>query len=158
MPRAIVLSALLTATEPAGARGPRDPPTRRRPGRLRRPRSRRPRRRPTATPADDPDDETTVAPKTPATERRRAVETILGLWADVARDLVLVETGGLAFRPRHGHARGADRDLAGRSRPGAAVTFLERAARSAELLASNVSPELILDSLVLAWPAGRAAA
>jgi hypothetical protein len=38
------------------------------------------------------------------------------------------------------------------------VAFLERAARAAELLASNVSPELVLDSLVLAWPVGRAAA
>ena len=36
--------------------------------------------------------------------------------------------------------------------PGAAVAFLERAARSAEWLATNVSPELILDALVLAWP------
>ena len=36
--------------------------------------------------------------------------------------------------------------------PDAAVAFLERAARSAEWLATNVSPELILDALVLAWP------
>jgi hypothetical protein len=36
--------------------------------------------------------------------------------------------------------------------------FLERVARAAELLDSNVSPELILDSLVLAWPRRAAAA
>jgi hypothetical protein len=41
---------------------------------------------------------------------------------------------------------------------GAAVAFLERVARAAELLDSNVSPELILDSLVLAWPRRTAAA
>ena len=42
--------------------------------------------------------------------------------------------------------------------PGAAVAFIGRTIRAAELLASNVSPELVLDSLVLAWPASRAAA
>ena len=42
--------------------------------------------------------------------------------------------------------------------PGAAVAFLERTARSAELLDSNVSPELVLDTLVLAWPARTGAA
>ncbi len=48
--------------------------------------------------------------------------------------------------------------IAGAIAPGAAVAFLERTARAAELLASNVSPELVLDTLVLAWPAGRKAA
>ena len=37
--------------------------------------------------------------------------------------------------------------------PGSAEAFLHRAARAAELLEANVSPELILDSVVLAWPA-----
>ncbi|HEY4190154.1 MAG TPA: hypothetical protein VGM28_07020, partial [Candidatus Limnocylindrales bacterium] len=118
-----------------------------------------------ATPADEPPDgepadeiDGTVVPsKMPATDRRRGVETIVGLWADVARDLVLIETGGVR----------SVRDtvmleelgvVAGVIGPGAAVAFLERAARAAELLASNVSPELVLDALVLAWPAGRAAA
>ena len=43
--------------------------------------------------------------------------------------------------------------------PGSAEAFLDRGARAAELLAANVSPELILDSVVLAWPrrAGAAA-
>ena len=42
--------------------------------------------------------------------------------------------------------------------PGSATRFLERAGRSAELLASNVSPELILDALALAWPRRTSAA
>jgi hypothetical protein len=42
--------------------------------------------------------------------------------------------------------------------PEAVVAFLDRAARGAEMLVSNVSPELLLDSLALAWPSGRAAA
>ena len=36
--------------------------------------------------------------------------------------------------------------------PGAMAAFLERLARAGELLEVNVAPELILDSLVLAWP------
>lgn len=41
--------------------------------------------------------------------------------------------------------------------PGAAADFLRRLARGAELVAGNVAPELVLDSLVLAWPRRRAA-
>jgi hypothetical protein len=154
VPRAIALSALLAADPAAPAvrtirrRGPAPPP----------PVPVAPAEAaPDGEAADDEDDATAIAPKTPATERRRGVETILGLWADVARDLVLAETGGL----RSVRDTVMLEELTAISRviaPGAAVTFLGRAARSAELLASNVSPELILDSLVLAWPSGRAAA
>ena len=42
--------------------------------------------------------------------------------------------------------------------PADAEAFLARAARSAEWLATNVSPELILDTLVLAWPRRSVAA
>jgi hypothetical protein len=42
--------------------------------------------------------------------------------------------------------------------PADAEAFLARAARSAEWLATNVSPELVLDTLVLAWPHRTAAA
>ncbi len=49
-----------------------------------------------------------------------------------------------------------------RSRPSSIPTprpaFLGRVARGAELLATNVSPELLLDALVLAWPRRVAAA
>jgi hypothetical protein len=40
--------------------------------------------------------------------------------------------------------------------PAAVSGFLDRTARGAELLAANVSPELLLDSLALAWPRPRA--
>ena len=48
--------------------------------------------------------------------------------------------------------------IAGSISLGDVVAFLGRSARSAEWLASNVSPELILDALVLAWPRRIAAA
>jgi DNA polymerase-3 subunit delta' len=149
IPRAIALRTALAAPDPAAAEA--------RPGR---------RRGRTAAaivaPAPDvergedlPDDadgdEAGPARPLPAAERRRGVELLLGLWADVARDLVLVGTGG--GRSVHdtvlldeAAAVAAVIDVA------AAIAFLERAARAAELLDSNVSPELLLDALALAWP------
>ena len=92
-----------------------------------------------------------VATRTPATERRRGVEVLLGLWTDVARDLVLI--GPVASAPSTTRSCSTSWPPSPpRSTRGAAVAFLERAARSAEWLATNVSPELILDALVLAWP------
>jgi DNA polymerase-3 subunit delta' len=93
----------------------------------------------------------------PAAERRRGVEILLGLWMDVARDVVLAGSGG----GRSVRDTVLLEELAGVASalpPGSAARFLERAARSAELLASNVSPELILDALALAWPRRAAAA
>ena len=152
IPRAIALSAAL-ATDPAAAP------------------ARTSRRRGAAISPPDPvavdgsgedavdgsSEETATPVRTPATERRRGVEVLLGLWTDVARDLALVEAGGTR----------SVRDtvlleelgaIATSIAPGAAGAFLQRAGRGAELLASNVSPELILDALVLAWPSRRAAA
>jgi DNA polymerase-3 subunit delta' len=116
---------------------------------------------PTANPADDgaddlADDETAPA-RVPAVERRRGVEILLGLWADVARDLVLVGTGGA--RSVHDTVLLDELNaISAGIAPGSAAAFLARAARSAELLAGNVSPELVLDALVLAWPSRVAAA
>jgi len=106
--------------------------------------------------ADDADDAAAAKTRTPAAERRRGVEVLLGLWSDVARDLVLIGAGGA--RSVHdtvlldelvGIAAGID--------PADAVAFLGRSSRSTEWLATNVSPELILDALVLGWPRRAAA-
>ena len=85
------------------------------------------------------------------------MEILLGLWADVARDLALVGSGGA----RSVHDTVLLDELSAISAaipPGSAAAFLARAARSAELLAGNVSPELVLDALVLSWPSRSAAA
>jgi DNA polymerase III subunit delta' len=152
IPRAVALSAALAAADPAIAgtrptrrRGPATPAT-------------------PPPPVDGPDDDAVdgtddgaPARALPASERRRAVEVLLGLCADVARDLVLVANGGA----RSVHDTVLLEELtaiAGAIEPGAAAAFLERSARSVELLAANVSPELLLDALVLAWPRRAAAA
>jgi DNA polymerase-3 subunit delta' len=160
IPRAIALSAVLSAgtSVSAPARSPR-----------RRAESATSLATPAIQPADpadapdsedavsDPDDVTAPAARTPATERRRGVEVLLALWTDVARDLVLIGAGG----SRSVHDTVLLDELAAIAAaidPADAQAFLVRAARSAEWLATNVSPELILDTLVLAWPRRVAAA
>jgi DNA polymerase III delta' subunit len=117
-----------------------------------------------ATPADPTDasetgdDDAALGGRAvPAAERRRAVELLLTLWASVARDVVLAGSGGdrsvadpvlLEESATIAAAIPAD----------SAVAFLERLAAAAELLEANASPELVLDSVVLRWPARRRAA
>ncbi len=114
-------------------------------------------------PEEDPSDARSdevdgAARKGPAApERRHAVEILMGLWGDVARDLALVGSGGA----RSVRDTVLLEELTAASAvipPGAAAAFLARSAQAAEMLASNVSPELLLDALVLAWPHRLAAA
>lgn len=92
----------------------------------------------------------------PASERRQGAEVLIGLWTDLARDLALVGAGG--SRSVRDPVLLEELEAAAQRIDGAAVAaFLDRAARDAELLAANVSPELLLDSLALAWPRARAA-
>jgi DNA polymerase-3 subunit delta' len=98
-----------------------------------------------------------VGPRTiPAARRRRAAEALIEVWLGLTRDLALVAAGGGRS------VRDPDllEELTAASvglPPGAPAAFLARLSRGAELVAGNVSPELVLDSLVLAWPARRAA-
>jgi DNA polymerase-3 subunit delta' len=108
-------------------------------------------------PAADADAALAGPARTPAVERRRGVEVLLGLWTDVARDLVLVAAGG-ARSVRDTVLLDELASIAATIDPADAEAFLARAARSAEWLATNVSPELILDTLVLAWPRRAVAA
>jgi DNA polymerase-3 subunit delta' len=105
----------------------------------------------------DAGDDPGPATRTPAAERRRAAGALIGLWTDVARDLALAR-------------RGLDRSLrdlgmldelaaaAARIDAGDLDAFLDRLGRGAVLIVGNVSPELLLDDLALAWPRPRAAA
>jgi DNA polymerase-3 subunit delta' len=84
-------------------------------------------------------------------ERRRVARSLLSVWTALARDLLVVAAG----------QRGAVRDIAlldeletaasGVS-TAAIVAFLDRLVRAAELLEANANPELLADTLILAWP------
>jgi len=109
-------------------------------------------------PDDSPDTASDAADErakaVPATERRRAAEILVTLWSDVARDLALAGAGG-GRSVRDPVLLEELTAVAATVEPGVAAAFLDRTARAAELLVSNVSPELILDTLALAWPRPR---
>jgi DNA polymerase-3 subunit delta' len=99
----------------------------------------------------DPDEAVLGGKAIAPSDRRRGVELVLTLMAGVARDLVLIASGA----PRSVADTGLLDEttaIAMTVEPSAVVAFLDRVADSAELLESNVSPELVLDSVVLAWP------
>jgi DNA polymerase-3 subunit delta' len=90
-------------------------------------------------------------------ERRRAMTALLEIWRDVARDLRLVqlgETGSLRDPGLLDDLTAVAADLSATELAG----FLERLTRAGELLVANVSPELIADALVLAWPQAQSRA
>jgi hypothetical protein len=164
VPRAMALAAAL---EPAGNRPPVARPSRRRGTAPAKAMVESPAPGPDAVgdpsassgavdsdPATSPTEDEAGPRAVSATERRRAVERLLGLWLDVARDVVLVRADG-ARSVRDTVLLEELTAIAAAIAPGAAEGFLHRGARAAELLEANVSPELILDSVVLAWP-GRA--
>ena len=76
---------------------------------------------------------------------------LVGLWRELARDLLVVSLGR---RARSAIPALLD-DLRAAARPDEArevAGFLARLDGAGELLEANVRPELILDSLLLAWP------
>jgi DNA polymerase III subunit delta' len=94
--------------------------------------------------------------RAPAAERRRAAAIIVEIWRDLTRDLVLVGLGEerrLRDPALLDDLRGSTDLTAARLGP-----FLARLDRTAELIDANVSPELALDVLLLAWPRHGAAA
>ena len=89
--------------------------------------------------------------KASASERRRALGVLLDAWRGLARDLALAQLGALR----------SIRDVALLEElqataavvpPDAFAAFLGRLARAGELLDANVSPELVLDVLLVRWP------
>jgi DNA polymerase III delta' subunit len=89
--------------------------------------------------------------RVPAAERRRALATLLDAWRDLARDLALAQAG--AVRSVRDTTLLEELEAAARELPaGAGNAALARLVRAGELLDSNVSPELLLDVLLLGWP------
>jgi DNA polymerase III delta' subunit len=91
------------------------------------------------------------AGRTPASERRRAASWLLDAWRDLCRDLLAVSLGrsGSVHDPAMLEELAAAAERVG---PSALANFLGRLGGADEALEVNASPELLLDSLVLAWP------
>lgn len=104
-----------------------------------------------AADGDRPTEPDGPAGRVPAADRRRAAQALLATWIAVARDLAVVVAGaerlvvdlGLLDDLRATAGALGDADVAG---------FVGRARRMGDLIDANVSPELAIDSLVLAWP------
>jgi DNA polymerase III delta' subunit len=162
VPRASVLVALLEPAASVGAAAASGPVAARAPSRG------RGRSRPAAAgaapaasdavvadpdaPAGQPAELADDGPRAvPAAERRRAVALLLAIWTDLARDLALAGLGEEAGvrQPDLLEELGA---VALDIPPAAVATFLGRLAVAGERLDANVAPELVLDSVVLAWP------
>lgn len=100
-------------------------------------------------------DEAVITPaepagRMPAAERRRGVGLLLDVWRDLARDLTLVQLGSSAVRDP---AMLEELEVAaGELAPGAGADALARLVRAGELVDGNVSPELVLDVMLLRWP------
>jgi hypothetical protein len=115
--------------------------------------------RPGDAPGDEPEaaaDDSAPA-KTPAALRRRGLLLLLDTWRSLSRDLALAACGALGSVREVGlleEIEAAARDLP----PGAAAAALARLARADALIAGNVSPELVLDVLLVRWPRRRHAA
>jgi DNA polymerase III delta' subunit len=88
--------------------------------------------------------------RAPAADRRRAAATLVAIWRDLARDLALIGLG----EERGLRDPGLVDDLRAAAGPPspAIAAFIARLDRAAELIDANVSPELAIDVLLLAWP------
>jgi DNA polymerase-3 subunit delta' len=107
---------------------------------------------------DDPAESDDAIPvRTPAAERRRAAEALLAIWTDVARDLALARLG-LDGAVRDLGRLDDTRAVADTLDSAAMTAFLDRLGRAGVLIAGNVSPELVLDDLALAWSTSAPAA
>jgi hypothetical protein len=83
---------------------------------------------------------------------------VVSVWTDVARDLLLGRHG-LVASMRDPRLLEEYVEVGSELDEVALVGFLDRLGRAAVLITGNVSPDLVLDDLALAWPArGRVAA
>jgi hypothetical protein len=114
---------------------------------------------PPLTPAQvdaDPEGGARPARGTPA-ERRQAAAALLSTWTAVARDLAVTAAGSAAAARDMALLDDLHAVAAGVA-PEACTAFLGRLVRASELLEANANPELLVDTLVLAWPRTRAGA
>ncbi len=89
--------------------------------------------------------------KASAAERRRALGVLLDTWRGLARDLALAQLGAVRSIRDVGLLEELQATAAV-APPEAFASFLGRLARAGELLDANVSPELVLDVLLVRWP------
>lgn len=95
-------------------------------------------------------EESSAPTKASASDRRRAAGVLLGIWREVARDLVVLGRGGRRQLRDPGLLEELEAVVGRLPAPGP-VDFLARLDRTALAIERNANPELALDVLTLAW-------
>jgi DNA polymerase-3 subunit delta' len=140
-----------TSDETDGATGARS--ARGRPARA----SSTPSERPADPEVEVEDGSPATVQRAPASERRRTAERLVEVWTDVVRDIAVCQLG-MPGAAREIGLLDETTAIAARLDGPAIAAFLDRLGRAAVLLASNVSPELVVDDLALAMPGPTRAA
>jgi len=91
------------------------------------------------------------ARRDPPSERRQAARSLIDTWRIVARDVAVAGVGGRR-ELRDPSLLEESTALADRLPAGAMTRFLERLDVAERLIEANASPELAVDTLLLAWP------
>lgn len=92
-----------------------------------------------------------AARRDPPAERRQAARSLIDTWRVVARDVAVAGVGGRR-ELRDPSLLEESVALAVRLPAGAMTTFLQRLDAAELLVEANASPELVVDTLLLAWP------
>ncbi len=104
---------------------------------------------PVGEPSEDaPDDD---APRTPTSVQREAAALIVGVWRDLARDLMVTAIGTARTAPADSLLTGLAA-AAARLDPEALSAFLELLERIDDGLRQNAAPRLALEMAMLVWP------
>ena len=101
-------------------------------------------------PAASPSSSTDTA-KVSASDRRAAAGTLMGIWAEVGRDLIVAGSGGTR-QLREMELMDDIRSIGPQVPAASMSTFLARLSEVEPMLEQNINSELALDVLALAWP------
>jgi DNA polymerase-3 subunit delta' len=101
--------------------------------------------------ADEATPSASPAAKVSAADRRAAAGTLMAIWAEVGRDLIVARSGG-ARQLRSVELMDDIRSTGPKVAPTSMSAFLTRLSEVEPMLDQNANSELALDTLALAWP------
>jgi hypothetical protein len=102
------------------------------------------------------DDEPVAGQRGAPAQRRAAINQLLAIWRDLARDLALAAHGGRS-ELRQPELLDELEKAAGSVEPSQLTAFVSRLDAAVAALDAYANPDLLLDTLLLAWPHSRSA-
>lgn len=107
-----------------------------------------------AGPGGEADDEPAAGQRGAPAQRRAAINQLLAIWRDLARDLALAAHGARS-ELRQPELLDELEKAAAAVEPGQLTAFVSRLDASVAALDAYANPDLLLDTLLLAWPRTR---